>query len=103
MCKIINLTQHSSTEDQKAVGVCDFEGPEVKELLTFETLPTTQEVRERARQLAKLAKNQGYHAAMIAGAPWLMPPLVEELKLRGVIPLFSFSVRKSEHEGFIEG
>ena len=96
---ILNLTQHSTTLDQlkaKVVEPCD--KAKVKELLTFETLPTKQEVESRATELAAIANQYHCRYAMIGGAPFLMEPLQRHLSYAGIRALFSFSVRQSVEE-----
>lgn len=60
--KIVNLTQHAGTAEQLAAGVADLGATslELKRLLTFDSLPTREEIEARA--------------AMIGGAPFLMAP-----------------------------
>jgi hypothetical protein len=106
---IVNLTQHPATPDQISAGVVDIpaharEG--MIEALTFSELPTREGIRARAAQLAELAVQNGLGtddgddpiptAAMIGGAMWLMGPLASELRLRGIKPVFAFSVRETE-------
>ena len=96
MNKIINLTQHASSAEQKAEGV--MEAPDqntIKELLTFVGIPTTAEIKSRAEALAKIVTDAGAEAAMISGAPYLMSALENALKERGITPLYAFSVRES--------
>ena len=96
--KILNLTQHPATADQVAAGVRDFDGEALetlKSLLTFNDLPTSDEGVERAEKIAKLAKEFGYRAAMIGGAPYLMPALERALCEMGIRPLYAFSRRES--------
>ena len=125
---ILNLTQHKSTPEQ---GCYDLQGQalaDLKGLLTFENLPTRQEIVDRAAVLAAVAAGSpvAYDgeeaifatAAMIGGAPFLMGPLEAALRERGITPLYAFSERVSEdavqpdgsvrkvavfrHKGFIE-
>lgn len=120
---IINITQHTATEDQRAAGVMDLPPPwrsQVVELLTFDTLPTTTEIRDRAETLADLAcrlqsaedraaegldlpsTSFALHA-LIGGAPWLMAPLEDALRARGIMPVYAFSVRESVEETLPDG
>lgn len=104
---IVNLTQHTATPEQVAAGVCDL-SPELRarlvELLTFDELPESDfddpenEVRQSAREIARLASDflggdEG--AAMIGGAPFLLPILAEELRKVGIDPLLAFSKRET--------
>jgi hypothetical protein len=98
---IINLTQHFATQEQKEAGVIDL--PEsirtkVVELLNFEELPSCKEISRRAIKIADIAeeyvKERGIKNPefMVGGAPFLMEPLVDELRCIGK-PLFAFSKR----------
>ena len=117
---IINLTQHEATPEQVREGVVETRNKEeVRKLLTFEELPTTEEIFRRARRLAEIALYEGAEAAMIGGAPYLMGPLEQELRGVGVIPVYSFTERRVveesqpdgtvrkvavfRHQGFVEG
>ena len=93
-------------------------------LLTFDKLPTYDEVRKRAEALADLARawadriGKMETSVMIGGAPYLMPLLEKALKKRRLHPVYAFSrrivkevrnpdgtVKKTvlfKHEGFIE-
>lgn len=111
---IINLTMHLGTPEQ---GVIEPENKEeIKKLLLFKTLPSKLEMIDRTEALSIIASC--YTHAMIGGAPFLMAPLVEALKNKGIVPLFAFSERVSEekevdgkivktnvfkHLGFVEG
>jgi hypothetical protein len=113
---ILNLTQHVATPDQGVREPSDKKA--VQALLTFSTLPTSAEIRERAEKLAAIAVAEGADAAMIGGAPYLMGPLEGALRSAGVKPMYSFSVRQSvektdddgnvvktvvfKHAGFVE-
>lgn len=110
--KIINLTQHSVSDEQAKDGVIQLtiHHREICELLTFHEIPTESEIIERASKLAEIAlsviqnlrdrKNKpglkGY--AMIGGAPFLMPALEKELRRRDIQPLYAFSKRSSVEE-----
>lgn len=114
--RILNLTQHDATPEQKLAGVTcgdvtDASVAEFRKLLTFETLPTQTEVRQRAQQIAAYAAktttlvdyggdsglcvNEPLQFAMIGGAPFLMAPLEEALRRVGIVPLYAFSTRES--------
>lgn len=102
---IINLTMHEATPEQKQAGVQDLPvelRKQLVELLTFEELPEgdfdepTNEVRVRAKQIAQLALSVAGPgaAAMIGGAPFLLPLLAEELREVEIDPLLAFSKRE---------
>jgi len=116
---ILNLTQHSPAPEQVKAGVVE-PSPELKlriqKLLTFEELPTYEEVKLRARKLVEVVddylddlEKRGIittspegeadyevYGVMIGGAPYLMAPLEEELKKAGLKPLYAFSKRTVE-------
>lgn len=100
--EVKNLTQHVATPEQVSAGVTP-EAPseELKALLTFQNLPSQEEILERAEQLADLAA--GYPAAMIGGAPYLMAPLEAALKERGVEPVYAYSERRSVEKVLPDG
>lgn len=115
---IINLTMHPASASQKEAGVQEPQDKgAVKALLLFRGIPSREEIGRRAQGLAALAS--GSEGAMIGGAPYLMGPLAAALKKMGIMPLFSFTERKSaevtqpdgttrkvsvfEHLGFVEG
>ena len=108
--RIMNLTQHTATPEQRAAGVFDL-GPEerdqLRKLLTFESIPTLVEVGERASKIAALAakerEERGVDFAMIGGAPYLLSTLEEKLKEVGVLPLYAFSKRESVEETLPDG
>lgn len=96
--KILNLTQHDATPEQIADGVVEpseLSKKGIQRLLTFTTLPTVDEVWERACALVYAAEMEGAEAAMIGGAPYLMAPLDQALRERGILPVYSFSERVS--------
>ena len=113
---ILNLTQHPSTADQLAIGVVDLptEQREVlRELLTFDDLPDSEEILARAHDIAELAAYNGLggdggdspwpERAMIGGALWLMAPIADELRQRGIAPVFAFSQRDTEEQVQADG
>jgi len=113
---IINLTQHSASFDQVAVGVVDLAGDHLaglKEALTFDSCPDVQDILDRAEYIAELACYNGLSGddgdsqipeqAMIGGALWLMSPLAAALRVRGICPVFAFSVRETEEQKQLDG
>ena len=113
---ILNLTQHNATPAQITSGVVDLVGSDkdlLVELLTFNTLPTVEEIESRAQKIAYIASDlmleekanwieegldeddfEQYYA-MIGGAPFLMGPLEVALKKFDITPIYAFSVRDS--------
>lgn len=111
--KILNLTQHPATAEQIAAGVVDLVGEslsELKRLLTFDTIPTKEQIQRRAASIARLAAEQNYEVcdedfetpkfthAMVGGAPFLMSSLESALMDEFLTPLYAFSVRESVEE-----
>lgn len=98
MC-IINLTQHAETTEQIAAGVvpATFAG-RLPDLLTFDSLPSPLEIRQRAEVIASLAADSGAQAAMIGGAPFFMAALERALRTVGIAPVYAFSERVSEEQ-----
>lgn len=102
---MINLTQHNATAEQLAQGVVDLQGDDLatlKKLLTFVGMPTNSEIHDRAFEIARIADQSGAEAAMIGGAPYLMPHLQKALQARGITVLYAFSERVSV-ERIIDG
>ena len=96
--KIINLTQHTATDDQREAGVIDLPGlqrRQLQELLTFDTLPTMTQIDRRAAQIAHLAADSGCSHAMVGGAPYLMTSLEMALQKEMIRVLYAFSKRES--------
>lgn len=100
---IINLTQHAATQDQLNAGVVE-PSPEDKKciqaMLTFNELPSVDELDRRAYGLATLVTNMGganasHHKVMIGGAPFFMGRLEAALKAQGHQPVYAFSRRES--------
>jgi len=93
--KILNLTQHNATPEQVSQGVVEpKDKAQVQALLTFDELPTAEEIRRRAEALAEIAAAEGAEAAMIGGAPYLMADLEAALQARGIRPVYAFSRRE---------
>lgn len=100
--EVMNLTQHQATDAEVQAGVTPAApSVEIKSLLTFQDIPSREEVLERAEKLAEIAA--GYPAAMIGGAPYLMGALETALKKRDVQPVYAFSERKSMEKTLPDG
>ena len=113
---IINLTQHEATQEQRAAGVEDLPMAlrnELQFLLTFDELPSQQEIDNRAFDIAEMAAYNGLGGdegddplpdqALIGGALWLMGPLAQELRFKGIQPMFAFSKRESVEQAKADG
>lgn len=107
MKTIVNLTQHPATAEQLAAGVVDLETEQrahLQALLTFDSLPSEDELSERAKRIATLASGHATaSAAMIGGAPYLMAPLQYWLERAGITPVYAYSVRASEEQAQPDG
>jgi len=102
---ILNLTQHPATAEQADAGVVEPRDKEaVRRLLTFNSLPSGEEIAAAASALAELASADvdevadGDPLVMIGGAPFLMAPLERALRRFDLIPLYAFSRRESVEE-----
>jgi len=94
---VVNLTQHPASQEQILAGVYDLSNKAaLQRLLTFDNLPSREEIEVAAAGLAELT--WGFGSAMIGGAPYLMAPLERALRRVGVRPLYAFSVRESTEE-----
>jgi hypothetical protein len=107
---ILNLTQHVATEEQTAQLVVEPRmcKAEIRKLLTFEEIPSKEEIEVRATKLAEIAVSEANHYAgdtdneiwitrvMIGGAPYLMGALEKALRECGFTPVYAFSKRESE-------
>lgn len=75
---IINCTQHNATPEQLQAGVVDII-PVAKrnEALTFESLPTTEDIRDHADTVVKMVSGVAEVGTlvMIGGAPFFMGSL----------------------------
>lgn len=107
---ILNLTQHTATPDQVEAGVVDLVDSTrntLVGLLTFNSLPTSQEIEAKALALAMLALDQAPAdqavKAMIGGAPYLMARLEKALLDVGIIPVYAFSERVSVEQSMEDG
>lgn len=106
---ILNLTQHHATTDQMNAGVIDLpedQREELVRLLTFDCLPDSGEVQQRAANIAghylpEWIEQLGLEeidTIMIGGAPYLMCPLERYLTESGMKPVYAYSERKSYDE-----
>jgi len=107
---ILNLTQHVTTPEQEAQLVVEPRmcKTEIKKLLTFEEIPTKEEIEARAEKLAEIAVSEASMYAgetdnkiwitrvMLGGAPYLMGALEKAVRECGFTPVYAFSKRESE-------
>jgi hypothetical protein len=114
--KILNLTQHISTTEQKLDGVVDLPKEVIetlKNLLTFNEIPSYSEMNLRALEISKLYLTERKRIfnetqeickyALIGGAPFFMSALERSLYEHGITPLYSFSKRVSTEETLEDG
>ncbi len=107
---ILNLTQHTVTAEQKAQLVVEPRmcKDEIQKLLTFEEIPSKEEIESRATKLARIAASEAAMYAgdtesrlwitrvMIGGAPYFMGALEKSIRECGFQPVYAFSKRESE-------
>jgi hypothetical protein len=107
---ILNLTQHVVTAEQKAQLVVEprMTKDKIRELLTFEEIPSKEEIESRAEKLARIAVSEANHYAgetdneiwitrvMLGGAPFFMGALEKAIRECGFTPVYAFSKRESE-------
>jgi hypothetical protein len=108
--KIVNLTQHVATPEQIAQGVVELDPEDRAEcarLLTFDELPTAEDLWVRADQLVELVKCSPVSEpgcwVMIGGAPFFMESLATALRREGYCPVYAFSRRESVEQVQADG
>lgn len=104
--KIFNLTQHAGSVEQIAEGLIEPSAENRKTIIsfiTFDDIPSPEEMKQRAEKLAEIVVESGCEAAMIGGAPYFQAPLEFALLSRGVKPLYAFSKRESVDEVLPDG
>ena len=103
----LNLTQHLATPEQIEQGVVDLPTNSRKnliELLTFNEIPSSKEMFDRASKIAMIADLVNYDGsfsqAMIGGAPYFMHALGFALAdpVIGLTPVYAFTQRVSVEE-----
>lgn len=95
---ILNLTQHSATQEQISAGVIDLSPVDragLARALTFDECPDESTLTVRAGAIASFAHAMNVGFAMIGGAPYFMRPLEDALRAVGIRPLYAFSIRES--------
>lgn len=98
----INLTQHKATQDQ--IGRCVVEPKEtskseIQKVLTFDSIPSAEEMTKRAQMLADYAFDCGYKKALVGGAAYFMPYLEQALVERDIQPEYSFTKQVIQPDG----
>lgn len=120
MIKILNLTQHPATKEQKKEGVVDLEGKDLemlKELITFDEMPDKKNLELASYGLINIAKKHGFNNVLIGGACYFMPILDKIMKDHNINAFYAYSKRNAidkyvdgkivteytfEHEGFLK-
>jgi hypothetical protein len=101
---ILNLTQHKASKEQIESGVIDPISQElIQDLITFNELPTQEEMEKRADKLAEIAENHNCKKALIGGAPYFMSTLESIFEFRGIATYYAFSKRISEEKVMEDG
>ena len=105
--KILNLTQHTATPEQLEAGVFEPGNKKrIQELLTFDRIPSKEQMELRARELALIAKQElgiTSKAVMVGGAPYFMSTLERVLKEEGFQVCYAFSKRECIEEKQSDG
>lgn len=110
----LNLTQHAATPEQLSAGAVELHPAtqqRVRALLTFDSIPSSAEMRERADELAGIAAGAmeietgvaDRGRVMIGGAPFFMAALETALRRHGLTPVYAFSRRESVDECMPDG
>ena len=92
--RILNLTQHLATPEQVEAGVVEpADKALVQQLLTFDELPSIEEIQRRSVKLLDICR--GYTYVMLGGAPYLMGTLEGVLIDHVITPVYAYSKRVS--------
>ena len=94
---IINLTQGTSTQEQKEHGVVDLKYEDLEFLkrnLTFTELPTLDILASRCKSIASLVKKNNATNAMIGGPVFITAYLERFLKEAGITVHYAFQKRE---------
>jgi hypothetical protein len=103
--RILNFTQHQATAEQVADGVVEPEPADkvaIQRAITFQQLPSSSDLRRRAKLCALLARELKYKyrcaAVLIGGAPYFMSHLENALRSYRVRFCYAFSRREVEEQ-----
>ena len=101
---IANCTQHTPTKEQLDEGVINPDcWEQIKELSSFNEIPSWMDMKERAKKIALLLNKEGFKRCLMGGAPYFMSTLEGVLIDSGIQPLYAFSVRESKEEVLPDG
>ena len=96
---IINLNKHQATAEQVAQGVVDLARRKPcavqPQKFNFVGMPTNGDIHDRAFDIARIASESGAEAAMIGGAPYLMPTCKRHCNRAVLQYFYAFSERVS--------
>jgi hypothetical protein len=104
--KILNLTQYRATSSQLKAGVVDLpedDRDKLQKLLTFDILPISKDIIERADLITEMAVKAQYDTVMIGGAPYMMSTLERSLHSAGINPVYAFSLCESTEQVHPDG
>lgn len=107
--RIWNATQHAATAEQKEQGVVDLPDEArvgLAKVLTFEELPTAEQLRIRSIMVVGCILGAGAkpgERVMLGGAPFFMEELSHSCREAGLVPVFAFSKRESAEQVMPDG
>ena len=102
MTKIYNFSPHESTQEQLEAGLVEpyqINKEYLRDLHTFNKIPTCDTLMDRAIELAKVVDAFQFKHILIGGAPFFMPYLTKCLKEKNCAVYFDFSRRESFGRG----
>jgi hypothetical protein len=97
--EVFNLTKHDATREQRLLGLTDAGSrfrEEIKQLLDFDQLPSSEDLIARATKLADFALLSGCSRAMIGGPSFFVPVIEAHLIMVGIEPVYAFLNESSE-------
>jgi hypothetical protein len=111
MSMILNFTKSDPTIEERAAGVGQT-SQRIRDMLTFETIPTLDDVKERAAALRMWVESQVIQnnltapvQVMIAEPVYLMSSLERELMDYGFVPVYSYGltsgIEELNEEGYV--
>lgn len=119
--RILNLTKEVATQKQIQEGVIEpreYFKEKICKLLTFNNIPTEEELNERAYRLSSIVVNYDINvtdddtdnddelhpdAVMLSGAPFFMSTLERWCESRGLKVFYASTVRGSTEKTFEDG
>ena len=104
--KILKCTNHRSTPKQLAMGIIDpsdNDGELLRNAITYDELPTLEQINRTCQTIVNLVKKYGCDAAMLGGAPFLAGYEEEALFRCGLSVAFAFTKRIVKEEVLQDG